>query len=111
MYSKQFLAKIEAKLLKEKETVEAEINRITQPEEAMENPNAEDLAQDAAEDIIEESLVKVHRLILERINDALGRLKDGTFGRCIECATIIKEEDLEKEPWIEYCEKCAHKIK
>jgi len=109
MHSQQFLEKMVNQLNQEKTEVLAEINKLTQPEEPMDNPNNEDLAQDATEDIIEESLLKVHRQILERIEDALGRIKDGTFGRCIECGTIIKKEDLEKEPWIEHCDKCIHK--
>lgn len=109
MYSQEFIKKIENKLNEEKLSVEKEIKKLTAPEEGMDNPNAEDLAQDATEDIIEESLLKVHYGILNRIEDALGRLKDGTFGRCINCGQKIKEEDLEKEPWAEFCEKCNQK--
>jgi len=109
MYSQEFINKIVEKLNAEKRTVENEIKKLTSPEESMDNPNAEDLAQDAAEDIIEESLLKIHREILNRIEDALGRIKDGTFGRCINCARKITEGDLEKEPWIEYCEICNRK--
>jgi RNA polymerase-binding transcription factor DksA len=109
MYSQQFLEKMGQKLEQQKTGVLAEIKKLTQPEETMENPNSEDLAADATEDIMEESLLKVHRLILDRIEDALGRIKDGTYGRCIECGAIIAEADLEKEPWIEYCDKCVSK--
>lgn len=109
MYSQSLLDELARRLEEEKAAVEQEIDKLTQPEEAVDNPSAEDLANDATEDIIEESLLKVHREIISRIDDALSRLKDGTYGRCIECGAEIKEDDLRREPWIEYCERCAHK--
>jgi RNA polymerase-binding transcription factor DksA len=109
MYSEAFLAEIKNKLEQEQAEQEAEIERLTKPEETVDNPSPEDLANDATEDITEESLLKIYKKSLERVNDALGRISNGTFGRCIECGAIIKEENLEKEPWIEYCEKCAFK--
>ena len=93
-------------LKEEKARAEAEIEKLTAPEETMENPSPEDLANDATEDLMEESLLKVYRESLSRVNDALGRIENQTFGRCIECGAVIKEENLEKEPWIEYCENC-----
>ncbi|MFA5894116.1 MAG: TraR/DksA C4-type zinc finger protein [Candidatus Margulisiibacteriota bacterium] len=109
MYSEAFLAEIKNKLEQEQVEQEAEIDRLTRPEEMVDNPSPEDLANDATEDITEESLLKIYRKSLERVNDALGRMGNGTFGRCIECGAIIKEENLKEEPWIEYCEKCAYK--
>lgn len=109
MYSEAFLAEIKNKLEQERTEQETEIELLTKPEETVDNPSPEDLANDATEDITEESLLKIYKKSLERVNDALGRINNGTFGRCIECGAIIKEENLEKEPWIEYCEKCAFK--
>ena len=109
MYSEAFLAEIKNKLEQERSEQEAEIERLMKPEEMVDNPSPEDLANDATEDITEESLIKIYRTSLERINDALGRINNGTFGRCIECGALIREESLRKEPWIEYCEKCVHK--
>lgn len=109
MYSQEFIKKTEERLKEEKARVETEIKRLERPEEPMDNPSPEDLAQDATEDIIEESLLKVHRVLLERIDEALGRVKDGTFGRCLECGAFIEENDLAAEPWLEYCEKCNKK--
>lgn len=109
MYSEAFLTEIKNRLLAEQSEQEAEIERLTAPEETMDNPSPEDLANDATEDITEESLLKIYKKSLERVNDALGRFGNGTFGRCLECGAFIKEENLEKEPWVEYCEKCAYK--
>lgn len=97
------------RLEEEKKAIEAEIARLSQPEEPMDNPNLDDLAYDASEDILEESLLKVHRGILERINDALVRIKDGAYGRCVNCGKEIDEERLAKEPWLEHCGQGAAK--
>lgn len=44
--------------------------------------------------------------ILNKINDALDRIKDGTYGRCQECGKDINEERLEFIPYAEYCVNC-----
>lgn len=101
-----FIARAKEKLLQEKRAVELEIGKLTSPEEPMDNPSPEDLASDATEDIIEESLLKVHRELLERVDNALARIGDGTFARCLECGRTIEENKLLVEPWLEYCENC-----
>lgn len=106
MLNQEFIAKMAEKLEEEKAKIEQKIADLTKPEEPMDNPDNEELAQDAEEDILEESLLSVHKNILEKINDALYRTKDGTYGRCIECGAVISEEDLEKEPWAEHCRAC-----
>ena len=109
MYSEAFIAEIKKKLEQEQSELEMEITRLSKPEETVDNPSPEDLANDATEDITEESLLKIYRKSLERVSDALSRQSNGTFGRCIECGAFIREENLKQEPWVEYCEKCAHK--
>ena len=106
MLSQEFLQKIKIKLEQEKLEVEAKIKKYSAPEEEKDNPDMEDLAQDAADDIMEEKLVDIHKGILERIENALGRIKDETYGRCITCGVEISEADLEKEPWVEHCGAC-----
>lgn len=44
--------------------------------------------------------------ILNKINDALNRVEDGTYGKCQECGKYINEERLEFIPYAEYCVKC-----
>jgi DnaK suppressor protein len=109
MPNQEFIEKMRLRLDEEKRKVEDKIAELTTPEEPADNPNAEDLAQDATQDILEESLLSVHRELLEKIENAIGRIKDGTFGRCIACGTEIAEEDLKKEPWVEHCRACKPK--
>ena len=41
--------------------------------------------------------------VLQQVRDALGRLADGTFGRCIIDGGPIEEHRLEAVPWTPYC--------
>ncbi len=106
MLSQEFINKMQARLLEERERVEAEIKKLKTPEEPMDNPDIEDLSNDATEDLLEEQLLAVHKNILAKIDDALLRIKDGTYGRCLICGAEISEEDLAKEPWAEHCRSC-----
>lgn len=106
MLTPDFINKMQARLLEEKERVEAEIKKLKTPEEPMDNPDIEDLSNDATEDLIEEQLLAVHKNILEKIDDALLRIKGGVYGRCMICGAEISEEDLAKEPWAEHCRSC-----
>ena len=106
MLDQEFIQKMKARLEKEKAAAEQKIADLEKPEEPMDNPDNEELAQDAEEDILEHSLLNVHKEVLERIEDALLRIQDGTYGRCVECGAIINPEDLEKEPWTEHCRQC-----
>jgi DnaK suppressor protein len=41
--------------------------------------------------------------VLQQVRDALGRVADGTFGKCIVDGGPIEERRLEAEPWTPYC--------
>jgi DnaK suppressor protein len=40
---------------------------------------------------------------LEKVEAALERIKDGTYGKCIDCGRQIGSARLEAIPWAEYC--------
>lgn len=43
---------------------------------------------------------------LEKIEDALDRIKSGSYGRCESCGCEILEERLEYMPWASRCVEC-----
>ena len=43
---------------------------------------------------------------LTLVNEALGRLADGTFGACLACGRPIAPERLEALPWAAHCIDC-----
>lgn len=44
---------------------------------------------------------------LEEVDDALGKLRDGTYGRCESCGGEIAEARLEAMPTARLCIDCA----
>jgi DnaK suppressor protein len=43
--------------------------------------------------------------VLQQVRDALRRIEDGTFGRCLVDGGPIEEKRLEAVPWTPYCLK------
>jgi RNA polymerase-binding transcription factor len=43
--------------------------------------------------------------VLQQVGDALRRIDDGTFGRCVVDGAPIEEKRLEAVPWTPYCLK------
>ena len=46
---------------------------------------------------------------LEKVEAALRRLDDGTYGTCVSCGNPIAPERLEAIPWAPTCIDCARK--
>lgn len=44
--------------------------------------------------------------VVELIEAAIGRLVDGTYGKCSDCQELISEARLEARPYALYCIKC-----
>jgi RNA polymerase-binding transcription factor DksA len=42
--------------------------------------------------------------------NALNRIKEGTFGKCLMCKDEISPEELEKSPTSRLCSKCAEQL-
>jgi DnaK suppressor protein len=40
---------------------------------------------------------------LKQVKDALRRIDDGSYGRCIDCDRLIEPARLEAVPWTPYC--------
>jgi len=101
MLNQDFIAKMKERLLKERVEVMANIEEINQPELSMDNPDEDDLANDAVEDILQGSSLVVLKNLLEKINNSLERIDNGAYGVCQESGLDIPEEVLENEPWAE----------
>jgi RNA polymerase-binding protein DksA len=55
---------------------------------------------------IDYSLEENSEHVLDAVNDALGRIEDGTFGTCVRCGRPIAEERLEAIPYATRCIDC-----
>ena len=68
-----------------------------------------DAVESAEADIqedIEFALVQMKSETLNKINDALGRLEQGTYGNCFECGDEIGEKRLRALPFAVRCKDC-----
>jgi RNA polymerase-binding transcription factor DksA len=101
MLSAEFIARMKAALIKERTEVENDIREMSVPDLALDNPELDDLAQDAVEDILQGSSLAVLNALLLKINKALDRIEDGSYGRDVDSGEFIPEELLIKEPWAE----------
>src|SRR5881397_815550 len=68
-----------------------------------------DAVESAEADIQEDlefALVQMKSGTLNKINDALGRLEQGTYGNCFECGDEIGEKRLRALPFAVRCKDC-----
>ncbi|OAI46818.1 hypothetical protein AYO44_10600 [Planctomycetaceae bacterium SCGC AG-212-F19] len=68
-----------------------------------------DLGTDAFEQENTLNLLANEQQQLQEIRDALDRLRQGTFGKCEECASAIPKPRLKEIPFTRYCVACARK--
>ena len=64
---------------------------------------------DLSEDISLRQLSN-HREVMVKIDAALGKLQEGTYGICEDCGGKISEERLKVMPFAIYCRDCQEKI-
>lgn len=101
MMNQEFVDKMKMRLMAERAEVEEEIKEASEPELEMDNPDEDDLANDAVEDILQGSSIAVLKGLLEKIDNALERIDNGTYGLCQETGAEIPEVVLDNEPWAE----------
>jgi len=74
------------------------------PIEASEGPqDFEETAVDFLETQQEQSITVTAQALLTEVQDALKRIEDGIYGRCIVCGQPIPEKRLEAIPWAARC--------
>lgn len=57
----------------------------------------------------EEASLEVLRAQSERVRAALGRVDDGSYGRCVECGRELPDERLEVRPEADRCVDCQQR--
>lgn len=67
----------------------------------------EDRASERQGDEVLESLGKADLEELRRIDAALGRIADGSYGICAKCGNAISEDRLNAVPTAALCRNCA----
>lgn len=111
--SSQFVRRFKERLLQQKRHLErSNLSLVEQGRETI----AED-AQDTADQAVfsyQKELLFTRGTHdhgqLSLVKSALERLKEGSFGECIECGNQIGAKRLEALPWTPYCIDCQEKI-
>ncbi|MGB7554988.1 MAG: TraR/DksA family transcriptional regulator, partial [Candidatus Korobacteraceae bacterium] len=75
--------------------------------------SAQDIADRAANSYNKEFLFHQsnnERQLLQMVENALDRIREGTFGECISCGAEINSKRLEAVPWTRHCIECQEKL-
>lgn len=74
---------------------------------------AQDIADRAASSYTKEFLFSQsnnERQLLQMVETALARIREGSFGECISCGKEINPKRLEAVPWTRHCIECQEKL-
>lgn len=80
---------------------------------ADEDTAAADIADRAASSYNKEFLFSQsnnERALLQMVDNALARIREGSFGECIHCGKEINSKRLEAVPWTRHCIDCQEKL-
>jgi DnaK suppressor protein len=108
--------KIEAfkKRLEERQReLRANVSRNEQDGRSADLDTAQDIADRASSSYQKEFLFHQssnERQLLQMVEGALSRIREGTFGECISCGNEINIKRLEAVPWTRYCIECQEKL-
>ncbi|WP_443740726.1 TraR/DksA family transcriptional regulator [Treponema berlinense] len=107
---KAFVEKMKKKLIEQKNTIlgslAAQNEDYKKIVEGGESGDEVDVASDVVDGRLLESLGAQDSNRLQMINNALDRIKQGTYGRCLVCKEEIPEERLEAIPYAFMCINC-----
>jgi DnaK suppressor protein len=89
------------------------VSRTEQDGRAADEAIAQDIADKAASSYTKEFLFHQsnnERQLLNMVEGALDRIRQGSFGQCISCGAEINAKRLEAVPWTRYCIACQEKL-
>jgi len=79
----------------------------------VDDDSAQDIADRAASSYTKEFLFHQsnnERQTLQMVENALSRIREGTFGECVSCGNEINPKRLEAVPWTRHCIECQEKL-
>lgn len=88
------------------------IARIEQEGREADDDPTVDLADKAANSYTKEFLfgqTNQDRATLNLVDEALKRIREGTYGNCATCEEELQTKRLEAVPWARYCISCQEK--
>jgi DnaK suppressor protein len=100
------------RLLAKQEELQRLLSKTDQDGRQADGETAQDIADKAANSYTKEFLFHQsddHRRLLQLVTEALGRLKNGSYGECVACHEEVQHKRLEAVPWARHCIECQEK--
>ena len=69
-----------------------------------------DLSQQSHEEWLFLNRNNLEKSLLREVEEALARVKDGTYGVCQECDEPISPKRLQALPWAKFCVRCQEML-
>ena len=89
------------------------VTKTEQDGRTVDEDSAQDIADRAASSYTKEFLFSQSnndRQILQMVDGALARIREGCFGVCFSCGKEINAKRLEAVPWTRHCIECQEKL-
>src|SRR4029077_12630955 len=100
------------KLQAKREELARSIARTEEEGRSADDDPTVDLADKAANSYTKEFLFgqnNTDRSTLQQIDEALNRIRNNTFGTCLNCETELRQSGLRAVPWASHCTVCQEK--
>lgn len=110
---KKKLEAFRKKLEERQQALRKAVSRTEEDGRIADQDPAQDIADRAASSYTKEFLFSVSnndRQLLQMVETALQRIREGSFGECVNCGNEINPKRLEAVPWTRYCIECQEKL-
>ena len=110
---KKKLEAFKKKLEERQQALRRTVSRTEEDGRVADQDTAQDIADRAASSYTKEFLFSQsnnERQLLQMVVTALQRIREGTFGECVNCGNEINAKRLEAVPWTRYCIECQEKM-
>src|ERR1700745_2810296 len=110
---KKKLESFKKRLEERQQSLRKTVSRTEEDGRIADQDTAQDIADRAASSYTKEFLFSQSnndRQLLQMVESALDRIREGTFGECISCGKEINPKRLEAVPWTRHCIECQEKL-
>jgi RNA polymerase-binding transcription factor len=110
---KKKLESFKKRLEERQQSLRKAVSRTEEDGRVADQDTAQDIADRAASSYTKEFLFSQSnndRQLLQMVETALLRIREGAFGECVSCGNEINAKRLEAVPWTRYCIECQEKL-
>ncbi len=110
---KKKLESFKKRLEERQQSLRKTVSRTEEDGRIADQDTAQDIADRAASSYTKEFLFSQsnnERQLLQMVENALQRIREGEFGECVNCGNEINGKRLEAVPWTRYCISCQEKL-